>query len=725
MAVADLVTIRDRVAFGQGPYVAAPTWTDITNTADPAHAVRPTSGPFPTGRTSRGGSAEATTAVVRCGNVDGRYTPFRNGSPYFPMDGAYPYERAVEYPKGSGIWYPIWGGVFTGVRAGFEGAATGIATLTFQQRSAQPAKRPLKSLVVGQILASSPAGFWPMDDPADAVSALDGRGVKYAALQVAQTGSDGAIDFGVGDSPGPDLGGSRVAFTPVGDYGHYALHLAVASIPYAGEFTIAAVVAGSYIPTFFAKNMILQTVDVFAGGFFLYLDSSGHVHGGINQAFVGVLADLTSTTVVGDNNEHAIGLTTTTAAGTTTIRLWVDGIQEASSTYAAFATTFDQVYVGAGGWLYGTTISPYNGTVANLGLWNTSLPSMQAVYAGSLTGYDTDTADVRFARLTALAGIPAAWITTKGTFTRQIVTTATAGRTLADMLTELETAEGGRLSVDAQGRLVLASSSAYYTPARTLTLSALTHFDAPDDIGTDTDGLVNTWSGNIPGGDTLTVIDEDSQNMRGLATDTDTDVPLATEDALLQIGFWKVNTTSSPRPRLATVVAHGAKLHQSGLLDDALALAEGDRLVLTDLPSSAPYSTFTGMVERVEVDFGNGDALTLAYTVSEWVDISEWDSATIGRWAEDDGSITLAAGPTSSATSFTVATATGSPPLTNAAGDLPFDLAVDGERMTVTAVSAATSPQTLTVTRAKAPTYGMAHSSGAAVSIWNPGLLGI
>lgn len=724
MAVADLVTIRDRVAFGQGPYVAAPTWTDITNTADPAHAVRPTSGPFPTGRTSRGGSAEATTAVVRCGNVDGRYTPFRNGSPYFPMDGAYPYERAVEYPKGSGIWYPIWGGVFTGVRAGFEGAGRGIATLTFQQRSAQPAKRPLKSLVVGQILASSPAGFWPMDDPADAVSALDGRGVKYPVLQVAQTGSGGAIDFGVGDSPGPDAGGSRVAFTPVGDYGHYGLRGTVA-IPYAGEFTMAAIVQCAYNTTFFARNVLLHAFDVFSGGFTAYLNSAGQLVVVVVKPFVGAVATITSTSTVGDNTERAVGFTVTTAAGTSTIRLWVDGVVEASATFATFSITIASLIVGAENWLYGTTISPFNGTVANLGLWSTSLASMQAVYAGSLTGYDTDTADVRFARLTALAGIPAAWTATKGTFTRRIVTTATAGRTLSDMLTELETAEGGRLSVDAQGRLVLASSSAYYTPARTLTLSALTHFDAPDDIGTDTDGLVNTWSGNIIDGDTLTVIDEDSQNDRGLATDTDTDVPLVFEDDLLQVGFWKVNTTSSPRPRLATVVAYGAKLHESGLLDDALALAEGDRLILTDLPTSAPYSTFTGMVERVEVDFGNGDALTLTFTVSEWVDISEWDSATIGRWAEDDGSITLSAGITSSATSFTVATAVGSPPLTNAAGDLPFDITVDGERMTVTAVSAATSPQTLTVTRGLAPTYGMAHSSGAAVSIWNPGLLGI
>ena len=35
------------------------------------------------------------------------------------------------------------------------------------------------------------------------------------------------------------------------------------------------------------------------------------------------------------------------------------------------------------------------------------------------------------------------------------------------------------------------------------------------------------------------------------------------------------------------------------------------------------------------------------------------------------------------------------------------------------------SPQTLTVTRGVAPTTAVAHTAGATISIWNPGVFGV
>lgn len=724
MAVADLVTVRDRIAFGQGPYVASPSWTEVTNASDPDHAVRPASGPFATGRTARNGSPEATTTVVRAGNADGRYTPYRNGSPYYPMDGAYPYFRDVEYPISSGTWYPIWGGILTGAKSGFEGRAKGIASLTFQQRLAQPSRQPLKALVVGQILATGPQGFWPMDDAADSDEAMDGRGANFPTLAVKHLGVDGDLAFGVADSPGPDAGGSRVAFTPADDSNHYALRGSI-STGYTGEWTWAAVIAGAYQATFFGENILYQVLDIFAGGFTVHINSTGKLVVRVSKPFVGVVATVTSTTTVGSNTEHAIGFDISTAAGTSTINLWVDGVVEATATFAAFTLGFNAVNVGAAGWLYTSTISPYNGTLANVAHWNTYDPDRHDIYAKSVAGFDSDTADVRFARVCALAGISSAWVTTTGTFTRLLAATGTRGRTLADVLAEIETAEGGRVTVDNQGRLNLTSSSGYYTPARTLTLSAAAHFDLPDDIETTADGLINTWSGNIIDGDTLTVIDADSQESRGISAVDNRDLALLTDDDAYQVGFWKVNTTASPRPRFPTIRVHASRLHATGLLASALLIAEGDQVILTDLPTSSPVSSYTGFVERVEWDFSAGDALTLLLTLSEWIDLAEWDSADSGRWAEDPGSITLSAEINSSTTSLVAVTAATHPPLTNAAGDMPFDINIDGERMTVSAVSAATSPQTLTVTRAVAPSYAAAHSAGASIAIHSPAVLGI
>jgi hypothetical protein len=71
-----------------------------------------------------------------------------------------------------------------------------------------------------------------------------------------------------------------------------------------------------------------------------------------------------------------------------------------------------------------------------------------------------------------------------------------------------------------------------------------------------------------------------------------------------------------------------------------------------------------------------------------------------GSHYDTDGS-TLT-GPTYSptATSLKVATTGAHSPLwTTVAGDFPFDIAVGGERMTVTNITGASSPQTFTVTR--------------------------
>ncbi|HEV2376229.1 MAG TPA: hypothetical protein VGS19_29175 [Streptosporangiaceae bacterium] len=85
---------------------------------------------------------------------------------------------------------------------------------------------------------------------------------------------------------------------------------------------------------------------------------------------------------------------------------------------------------------------------------------------------------------------------------------------------------------------------------------------------------------------------------------------------------------------------------------------------------------------------------------------------------DTDGS-TLATGCSSSATSLSVATATGNPIWTTAAGDLPFDVVVAGERMTVTAVTGSSSPQSFTVTRS---VNGVAksHLAGEAVVLFQP-----
>ncbi len=102
------------------------------------------------------------------------------------------------------------------------------------------------------------------------------------------------------------------------------------------------------------------------------------------------------------------------------------------------------------------------------------------------------------------------------------------------------------------------------------------------------------------------------------------------------------------------------------------------------------------------------------------------ETGDVGEFAgrlDTDGS-TLTSSLTNSATSFSVTTTGTNRPWTTRADDLPFDIVVDGERMTVTAISSATSPQTFTATRSVNGVV-KSHLANAAVSLWQPLVLSL
>jgi hypothetical protein len=85
----------------------------------------------------------------------------------------------------------------------------------------------------------------------------------------------------------------------------------------------------------------------------------------------------------------------------------------------------------------------------------------------------------------------------------------------------------------------------------------------------------------------------------------------------------------------------------------------------------------------------------------------------------DTNGSTLTADAAAGATTLTVATTTG-PIWTVDTNDFPFDLNVGGQRVTVSAISGASSPQTFTVS---ALTYS--RSTGTSVAVWNPPVLSL
>jgi hypothetical protein len=93
----------------------------------------------------------------------------------------------------------------------------------------------------------------------------------------------------------------------------------------------------------------------------------------------------------------------------------------------------------------------------------------------------------------------------------------------------------------------------------------------------------------------------------------------------------------------------------------------------------------------------------------------------------DSGSSTLTSGITSSATSFQVSTSEPGDLWTTAAGDFPLDIAIGGERIRISGITGATSPQTFTVDTGGRAVNGVAkaHSAGAEVHVADRNYLGL
>ena len=750
MAYQDYLKVRDRVAFNQGPYVQSPSYTDITKPSGLTdNAVRP-GGNFATGRQSRNGAFEASSVTLNVGNRDGRYTPFFNGSPYYPLTESCPYIRDVEYPIGSGTYYPIWGGVMSDCSAGFEGRAQGTASLTFQQRVGVPLKKPMRAIAVGQVLNTAPAHFWPLDDPAGSDTAADVINIDYPPLHFGYWGTLNGLaggaeyDFGSAFAPG-DSGGTRIAFNPPSTNTGEAVYFAPTLVgePALTQHQSALIVSITDVDvhTWLYGVRFAAWTDAPAIAVAITTNSTGTTVKTYYPDFpsAGTTNAIGSSTVIDDGEDHSVGLSITISGTTATGTLYIDGVSAGSAPlfYPTTGTmTLAGCSIGQADTVYGGQAAPHNGTAANFAIWNDANSDRHTLYGQMKDGFTADTADVRLARLADAAGIRnvsstsvatlagSNWLATTGTFTRIIGEQQVAGRTFLDCLRELETAEMGRVYTSHDGKITLASSSAYYSPARTLTLSALTHFDLDDDFSVDNDNAVNDWTGTRDGGVKQTYTASDAIIAdQGQQSADDGTLPLTTDDDVLYVGSWKVNKTAVPTVRFNKVKVHGSKLHAAGLLDDALNIVEGDQVVLTDLPTGSPVSSFTGFVERIEKQF-TADDLKIVFTLSKWINVAEYNSASMGRFADDPGTITLTNTITSSATSISATTLAGYPPLTNAAGDLPFDIDVMGERMTVTAVSSATSPQTLTVTRGVAPSTAAAHNAGTEINIYDPGVLG-
>ena len=196
------------------------------------------------------------------------------------------------------------------------------------------------------------------------------------------------------------------------------------------------------------------------------------------------------------------------------------------------------------------------------------------------------------------------------------------------------------------------------------------------------------------------------------------------DTAVPNLAGWKVHTGTAHEYRWPSIPFNLRRnaIQSASLYYPLLSLDVGDYVQLTNMPGVIlpdPVKQLSwGLKESLG---GYHHQLELNGVPESRYEVLILDDPVYGR-VDTDGS-SLAAAVSSTATTLSVAT-TGPSGIvwTQAAGDFPFDIAVGGERMTVTAVSGASSPQTFTVTRSVNGVV-KAQSSGADVRLWFPPFL--
>jgi len=200
-------------------------------------------------------------------------------------------------------------------------------------------------------------------------------------------------------------------------------------------------------------------------------------------------------------------------------------------------------------------------------------------------------------------------------------------------------------------------------------------------------------------------------------------VNVSTDAQLPDEAGWLVHIGTVDEARWPQIPLNLARTALSSLYYTLLGCDIGDYAAIINMITQVTRDPVKQLLFQVKETLG-GFHHTLEWTgVPESpYEVAVYDDPVYGRADTDGASLHSAA--TSGATSLSVDTASGFPLWTTAAADFPFDINIGGERITVTNITGASSPQAFTVTRA-VNGVSKAHTAGEDVRLWYPPILAL
>lgn len=612
------VTWTLQADFSGTAFGGTPTWTDITaywmsSSTDPGGS--PAS--IPWGRQDQASTVEGATTSFVLNNADGRFTPGKTSSPYYPNVRRHVRMR-LTCTDGTTTNTVVDGLVDTwDVTPQTDGPTLATAALSdpFGRLSASTT---LRSLAIEEMLVDQPLCLYPLDDAGPAAVADVSGESKAAPIKNSKYGA-GTVAFGV--DPVTLAGATGVLSLSSPDSGTLISNargswVEVPNVVPAGSpFAIEIWFQGSYHG---AYEYLWSSYPVFGSAkeqLSLQVANT-NIAASLNGA-AGVHVDPQNNTTSALDAVWHQAVVTLEPDGKTS-HIYLDGALSATAAAGsaiAYAASAAPITLGVQHSAIGSAVSqPFSGLLAFFGVYPTALSATRvaAHYNAVSTLLAGESTSARWARL--LTYRPNIGGTTTGTV-GTVGAADTAGQSLGDALTEVAVAEGGVIDTS-RGSLNLIGRTYQRNPAPVLTLdAALGQVDIPTTWRDDPQGFVNDVTVSRPNGATQRQFNAASITADGSSQTSVTANVNSDRDAADMAG-WMVAVGTQEAITSPTLTVNLYARASSALTLAVCALKTYDTVKLINLPATAPASTMTLQVQGGQVTVGAKDCTVQLFTTA-------------------------------------------------------------------------------------------------------------
>lgn len=434
------------------------------------------------------------------------------------------------------------------------------------------------------------------------------------------------------------------------------------------------------------------------------------------------LGDSAPISAISDGAEHTVFLALDKNGTGVDWRISIDGVSFINGTLASQALgTANEVH-------FAYSAESDATTPVNLGYFTawvgSSVPTAAAFTLAALR-YVGESASARISRLAALIPVAAVVSDQIGAGdTTPLLGVQSSDGSLLDAINEAANTDLGFL-VDSRAALGLTyiTRTSLYNQASDVTIDYTAHILAgsPKPTYDDLNVYNDVTASNTGGGSAEQMLTTGALSVQAppnginqypttVSVNTDGDGPLN------DIASWVMNRSTVNKARYPALPFNmlTPAITSNPTLANQLALLDvGSQLTLTKLPSQlAPDD-----VPLLAIGLAD------SFTQVEWtiaLNCTPGDPYQVGLYGSarfDAENSTVGTGFTTTATTGSIASAAHTELWTTDVGDVPFDINIAGERITVTAITGSSSPQTFTMTRSVNGVV-KAHIAGEAVHLW-------